>query len=120
MLSGLSHCAGVVVAPKINVKLRHIEFVTLAPGRALVVLVNEDGSVENRAIDVPVGLPPSALNEGIEFPDCALPGQDPARGAEIHQRELANAQARVQRADGEVVEAGIATWSGSDGTGERH
>jgi heat-inducible transcriptional repressor len=67
VLSGLSHCAGVVVVPKINVRLRHIEFVNLAPGRALVVLVNEDGSVENRAIDVPVGLPASALNRASNF-----------------------------------------------------
>src|SRR5688500_16336371 len=57
VLSGLSHCAGVVLAPKINMRLRHIEFATLGPGRALVVLVNDDGTVENRAIDVPPGLP---------------------------------------------------------------
>src|SRR5262245_10731179 len=67
LLSGLSHCAGVVVVPKINVRLRHIEFVSLAPGRALVVLVNEDGSVENRAVDVPVGLPLSALSRASNF-----------------------------------------------------
>ena len=44
LLSGLSHCAGVVMSPKINARLKHIEFVNLAPGRALVILVGEDGS----------------------------------------------------------------------------
>jgi heat shock gene repressor HrcA len=60
-LSGLSHCAGVVVAPKQDRPLKHIEFVHLGPGRALVVLVTEDGLVENRVIEVPLGLPPSSL-----------------------------------------------------------
>jgi len=51
MLSGLSHCAGMVVAPKSDRPLKHIEFVHLAPGRALVVLVTEGGMVENRVIE---------------------------------------------------------------------
>ena len=47
-LSGLSHLAGLVVVPKQDRPLKHIEFVPLGPGRALVVLVTEDGLVENR------------------------------------------------------------------------
>ncbi|MGA3306651.1 MAG: heat-inducible transcriptional repressor HrcA, partial [Stellaceae bacterium] len=50
-LAGLSRCAGLVISPKIERPLRHIEFVPLAPGRALVVMVTEDGVVENRIID---------------------------------------------------------------------
>ena len=42
-LSGLARAAGVVLAPKIDRPLRHIEFVPLSPGRALVVMVTEDG-----------------------------------------------------------------------------
>ena len=33
LLSGLSHCAGVVMSPKMNARLKHIEFVNLVPGR---------------------------------------------------------------------------------------
>ena len=60
-LSGLSRCAGLVLAPKTEQALKHVEFVALGPGRALVVLVTEDGLVENRVIEVPVGVPASAL-----------------------------------------------------------
>src|ERR1700693_3987186 len=60
-LSGLSQCAGMVVAPKTERPLKHIEFVHLGPGRALVVMVTEDGLVENRVITVPLGLPPSTM-----------------------------------------------------------
>ena len=50
LLSGLSHCAGVVLSPKLNARLKHIEFVNLSPGRALVILVTEDGNVENTSL----------------------------------------------------------------------
>merc|ERR1712146_205158 len=63
MLSGLSSCAGLVMAPTQEESLRHIEFVSLAPGRALVVLVSESGMVENRVIDVPLDLPTSKMVE---------------------------------------------------------
>ena len=55
MISGLSHCAGVVLAEKQVARLKHIEFVPLEPGTALVVLVGEDQSVENRVISMPPG-----------------------------------------------------------------
>ena len=63
MISGLSHCAGVVLAEQQVACLKHIEFVPLEPGKALVVLVGEDQVVENRIIALPQGLPPSALVE---------------------------------------------------------
>src|SRR5207245_10182711 len=66
-LSGLSHCAGIVVVPNQDRPLKHIEFVHLGPGRALVVLVTEDGLVENRVIEVPPRLPPRAR---ISASDC--------------------------------------------------
>src|SRR4029077_19495885 len=61
MLSGLSRCAGLLVAAKMDGTLKHVEFVAVAPGKALVVIVGEDGQVENRLIDTPLGLPVSAL-----------------------------------------------------------
>src|SRR5450755_4097911 len=67
MLSGLTHSAGVVLTARSNVRLKHIEFVRLEPERALVVLVSEDGQVENRILAVPAGLLTSALTEASNF-----------------------------------------------------
>src|SRR5246127_4046541 len=67
MLSGLTHSAGVVLTAKSNIRLKHIEFVRLEPERSLVVLVAEDGQVENRILNVPAGLPTSALTEASNF-----------------------------------------------------
>src|SRR5579863_7242438 len=72
MLSGLSAAAGLVLAPKTEGPVRHIEFVPLGTGRALVVLVNADGHVENRVIEIPPGVPPSALEQASNYLNSRL------------------------------------------------
>ena len=71
MLSGLTRAAGVVMTAKSNVRLKHIEFVRLEPERALVVLLAEDGQVENRIIDIPVGLADLGADRSCELPQRA-------------------------------------------------
>ncbi|MBT3930893.1 MAG: heat-inducible transcriptional repressor HrcA, partial [Rhodospirillaceae bacterium] len=112
VLSGLSNCAGLVVAPKSDSALRHIEFVSLAPGRALVVLVTEDGSVENRVVEVPNGMPASAMVEASNFLSARLVGKtiEEARGQiaaelELHRQDLDGLTQKL-------VEAGLATATG--------
>ena len=51
-LSGLSSCAGLVLAPKHELRLRQLSFVPLDSGRALAILVGADGSVENRIVSL--------------------------------------------------------------------
>ena len=75
MLSGLTRSAGVVLTTKINVRLKHIEFVRLEPERALAVLVAEDGQVENRVLNVPAGVPTSALIEAGNFLNARIRGK---------------------------------------------
>jgi heat-inducible transcriptional repressor len=117
MLSGLSHCAGLVVAPKSGRPLKHIEFVHLGPGRALAVLVTEDGVVENRILDLPVGLPPSSLIEAGNYLVAKLVGRtlDVAR-AEI-MAEISNQRAELDQLAARVVEAGLASWAGGNKDG---
>jgi heat-inducible transcriptional repressor len=112
MLSGVSRGAGVVVTSKSNARLKHIEFVRLDPARALVVLVSEDGSVENRLLDLPAGLPAGALVEAGNFLNARIQGKTlgdikrevVARRGDM-ERELDVLTARL-------VEAGLATTAG--------
>lgn len=115
MLSGLSRCAGLVVAPKLDAPLRHIEFVNLGPGRALVVLVTEAGMVENRIIEVPVGLPPSALVEAGNYLAARLVGRtlEEARGEILAELEAHRAQ--LDALTSSVVAAGLAIRNDEDG-----
>ena len=74
-LSGLTRAAAVVLTAKSNSRLKHIEFVRLEPERALVVLVGEDGQVENRVLTLPPGVPSSALIEATNFLNARIRGR---------------------------------------------
>jgi heat-inducible transcriptional repressor len=114
LLSGLSRAAGVVLTAKSNQRLKHIEFVRLEPERALVVLVGEDGQVENRVLNIPVGLPTSALVEAGNFLNARVRGRtlDESR-AEIEQR-LREGEAELDELTQRIVAAGLASWSGGE------
>src|SRR5215208_948107 len=75
LLSGLTRAAGVVLTDKSNIRLKHIEFVRLEPDRALVVMVAEDGQIENRVLNLPLGLPTSALTEATNFFNAHIRGR---------------------------------------------
>jgi heat-inducible transcriptional repressor len=113
MLSGLSACAGLVLAPKTDAALKHIEFVNLGPGRALVVMVTEAGVVENRLIEVPRGLPPSALQEATNYLAARLAGRTLEEAREAVTEELENKRAQLDELSTRVVQEGLATWTGS-------
>jgi heat-inducible transcriptional repressor len=112
MLSGLSRCAGLVTAPKTERRLKHIEFVHLGPGRALVVMVTEDGLVENRIIDVPVGLPPASLIEATNYMSARLVGRTLNEARTGVLQELEQHRAELDALTSKVVAAGLATWAG--------
>ena len=112
MLSGLAGAAGLVVAPKGEAPLRHIEFVPLGPGRALVVLVQGDGRVENRVIEVPAGLPPSALIEAGNYLNARLAGRTLDEAREKVEGEIFANRTALDALTQQVVSAGLATWAG--------
>ena len=112
--SGLSNCAGLVVAPKSDAALRHIEFVALAPGRALVVLVTEDGSVENRSVEVPNGMPASAMVEASNFLSARMVGKTIDEARRQISTELENHRRDLDSLTQKLVTAGLATAT-SDG-----
>jgi len=114
LLSGLSRCAGLVVAAKQDTIFKHVEFVPVAPGKALVVIVGEDGQVENRLIDAPVGLPVSALTEASNYLNARLRGRtlEDARAAILS--ELESERAELDMLTSRFVAEGLATLSGPD------
>ena len=113
-LSGLTRAAAVVLTAKSNQRLKHIEFVRLEPERALVVLVGEDGQVENRVLNMPPGLPSSALTEATNFLNSRISGRTLAEvGAELEQR-LKQSHAELDQLTQKIIAAGLASWSGGE------
>jgi heat-inducible transcriptional repressor len=113
-LAGLSRCAGLMVTAKQDSPLKHVEFVAVAPGKAMVIMVSEDGQVENRVIDTPVGLPVSAMQEASNYLGARLRGRtiDTAR-AEI-LAELDGEKRELDTLTAKVVAAGLATLAGPE------
>src|SRR5712692_7812014 len=114
MLSGLTRAAGVVLTAKTNVRLKHIEFVRLEPERALVVLVAEDGQVENRVVNVPRGLPTSALIEGTNFLNARIRGRTLAEAKTELEGALEAGRAELDQLTQKIISAGLASWSGGE------
>src|SRR5437588_5643439 len=109
LLSGLTHAAGVVLTAKSNIRLKHIEFVRLEPGRALVVLVAEDGQVENRIVSLPAGLPSSALTEATNFLNARIRHRTLAEAKGELERALDAGKAELDQLTQKIISAGLAS-----------
>ena len=112
MLSGLARCAGVVLVDKQSKRLKQVEFVNLGQGRALAVLVGEDGDVENRIVSVPDGLPLSSLNEATNYLNARIAGLTLAEARARIEREIEARRAQLDELTARVVTDGLAIWSG--------
>ncbi|CAN2532089.1 MAG TPA: heat-inducible transcriptional repressor HrcA [Methylosinus sp.] len=113
MLSGLTRGAAVVVTSKDNARLKQIEFVRLEPERALAILVGEDGSVENRVLQVPRDLPASSLIEAANYLNARIRGLTLGQvRSEIEDARKA-AQTELDALTARLVDAGLASWGGA-------
>jgi len=113
-LSGLTRSAGVVLTAKNNVRLKHVEFVRLEPERALVVLVSEDGQVENRVLPVPAGLPTSSLVEAGNFLNARLRGKTLAELRGEIEKAVVEGEAELDQLTQRIIATGLASWSGGE------
>ncbi|HVL19730.1 MAG TPA: heat-inducible transcriptional repressor HrcA [Amaricoccus sp.] len=112
LLSGLTHGASLVLTPKSEAPIRHIEFVSLARDRALVVLVTADGQVENRLFTPPAGLTPSAMQAAANFLNTILQGRTLGEMRGVIASEITRRRAELDVLSRELIEAGTASWAG--------
>ena len=108
-LSGLSRCVGLVLSPKENAPFRQVEFVSIGKGRALLVLVNESGLVENRVIEVPVGITQASLIQATNYLNSRLSGRTLDEAYIKIKEEIDAHQTEIDELSTKIVEAGLAT-----------
>lgn len=111
LLSDLSACAGVVMVPSREPRLQHLQLVPLSPGRALAILVGEDGAVENRVLDVPPGVTASTLIEASNYLSARLGGRTLAQAVAAIRTEIDSGRSALDSASRDLVERGLAVWS---------
>jgi heat-inducible transcriptional repressor len=118
-LSGVTKGASLVLAPKHEAAIKHIEFVSLGHDRALVVLVFADGHVENRVFTPPMGQTPSSMREAANFLNALAEGKTLSELGRTMGREI---KARRQQIDGlaaQLIESGLAVWENEGEQSER-
>ncbi len=109
-LSGITKGASLVMVPKHEAPIRHLEFVNLGPDRALVVLVFADGHVENRVFTPPPGLTPSALREAANFLNSLAEGKTLAELRQTVAKDITRRRQEIDALARDLVESGLAVW----------
>ena len=110
-LSDLSAGAGLVMVPRREPRLVQLSFVPLSPGRALAVLVGEDGQVENRVVELPAAATPSSLEQAGNYLSSRLGGRTLAEAAGLVRGEIASGRSALDAASLDLVTRGLAVWS---------
>lgn len=118
-LSGVTQGASLVLTPKHEAEIRHIEFVSLAPDRALVVLVFSDGHVENRLFTPPPGQTPSSMREAANFLNALIEGRTLSDIRRDIQGQIDNRKQEIDVLARELIESGLAQWDGGSSENER-
>ena len=118
-LSGVTQGASLVLTPKHEAPLRHIEFVSLAADRALVVLVFGDGHVENRVFVPPPGQTASSFREAANFLNSIVEGHTLTELGEVIRTEITKHRQELNSLARELVEGGTAFWENEGTSYER-
>ena len=118
-LSGLTQGASLVLTPKTEAPIKHIEFVSLGPDRALVVLVFADGQVENRVFTPPMGQTPSSMREAANFLNAVAEGRTVSELQRVVRGEISKRRQEIDTLAKDMVESGLALWENEGTASER-
>ncbi len=114
VLSGLTKSASLVLAPKLEAPIKHIEFVSLSAERALAVLVTADGMVENRVFEPPIGQTQSDFREAANFMNSYAKGLTLSELRGVMEKEVNKRRLEIDKIAAQLVKDGLAVWDGKD------
>ncbi|RDC59934.1 Heat-inducible transcription repressor HrcA [Alteripontixanthobacter maritimus] len=112
LLSDLSGAAGMVMVPTREPRLSQVNLLPLGETKALAVLVGEDGSVENRVLELAEGgASPSVLEQAGNYITAQLAGRTLQEALSAIRQDIKNGHTALDDASRDLVERGLATWS---------
>lgn len=116
MLSGLSSAASLIIAPKTNKPLRHMQFVRLDSGKVLIVMVMQDNTVENRVMEVPPAVNDYALTTASNYINSHIFGKTLTTAEQDIRRDMADNKEQLDRITADLVERGLSMAPTKDDT----
>ena len=116
-LSGVTQGASLVLTPKREAPIKHVEFLPLSTSQALVVLVFADGHVENRLFKPPPGQTPSSMKEAANFLNALMEGNTLSEAKKLIKNEIDFRRQELDTLARDLVKSGLALW---EDTEERH
>lgn len=111
ILSDLSGAAGMVMVAPREARLAQFSLVDLGQGRALAVLVGEDGAVENRVLELGSAASAGSLERAANYITARLSGRTLAEAAGAMRTEINAGKSQLDDASRDLVERGLAVWS---------
>ncbi len=119
VLSDLTKGASLVIVPKTDAPITHVEFVSLSPNQTLVVLVLADGTVENRLFVPPPGMTPSAMREAANFLNAALEGRKISEISTVISEQINKRRQEIDILSKQLIDSGVAQWGDINGGNDR-
>ena len=118
-LSGVTQGASLVLTPKHEAPIKHVEFLPLSASQALVVLVFADGHVENRLFKPPLGQTPSSMKEAANFLNAIMGGNTLSEAKKLIKNEIDYRRQELDSLAHDLVRSGLALWEDSEERNER-
>lgn len=113
MLSGLSHGLSLVLAPNRDTAVEHVEFLQVSNGSTLVSLAMQDGHVENRLFDTPVGMTQSVAQQAANYLNARIRGRTLSEASQEITKSMEDDRRQLDSAVEDLVKEGLATWEGA-------
>lgn len=108
LLSGLSACASLVIAPKASTSVRQIQFVPLDLRKILIVLVMENGLVENRVMDMPDDVPAHTLIAATNYINSKLGGKTIENLQAAITQDIQDNKTKLDGLTNDLIQRGLA------------
>tara|TARA_B100001248_G_C27399512_1_gene468892 strand:+ start:3617 stop:4687 length:1071 start_codon:yes stop_codon:yes gene_type:complete len=118
-LSGVTQGASLVLTPKREAPIKHVEFLPLSANQALVVLVFADGHVENRLFKPPPGQTPSSMKEAANFLNAIMEGNTLSEAKKLIKNEIDYRRQELDTLARDLVQSGLALWEDTEERQER-
>ena len=106
-ISGLSNYAGIVIAPKYQKNLKHLEFIRLNQTQVMSILAYENGEIENRIIEDRGRFTNSQLLQTSNYLSDKFKNKNINEIKKIIEDEITNTRSSLEQISRKLVEKGI-------------